>query len=157
VDPAKPREISSGSYIYITVNDGNGRDKVKVIRFASRVFDLTYPSVLPEEYAAEGETVQVMYKCNYEVEPRIIFAEGEEPWLSVTTEVSKEDESSNFYYTAITYVIRPNDSQNRRAATIMVSPKDHPGYEMALIEVAQAGKPAEGEGEGGSGEGESGE
>ena len=163
VDPAKPRAIADGSYIYITVNDGNGRNKVKVIRFTSRVFDLTYPAALPEEYAAEGETVQVMYKCNYEVEPRIIFAEGEEPWLSVTTEVSKEDESSNFYYTAITYVIQPNDSENRRAATIMVSPKDHPGYEMALIEVAQAGKAAagegegSGEGEGGSNEGESGE
>ena len=153
-DPAKPRAIADGSYIYITVNDGNGRSQVKVIRFTSRVFDLTYPAALPESYVAEGETVQVMYKCNYEVEPRIIFAEGEEPWLEVSTEVSKEDESSNFYYTAITYVIQPNDSENPRAATIMVSPKDHPGYEMALIEVAQAGKPAASEGEGGSGEGE---
>jgi hypothetical protein len=96
-----------------------------------------------------------MYKCNYEVEPRIIFAEGEEPWLTITTEVSKVDETSAIFYTAITYVILPNDSEKPRSATIMVSPKDHPGYEMALIEVAQAGKPAEGGS--GSGEGVTGE
>ena len=155
VNSENPWRVAEGSYIYITVNDGNGRSKVKVIRFASRVFDLTYPATLPEEYAAEGESVQVMYKCNYEVEPRIIFAEGEEPWLTITTEVSKVDETSAIFYTAITYVIQPNDSEKPRSATIMVSPKDHPGYEMALIEVAQAGKPAEGGS--GSGEGVTGE
>ena len=144
VDPAQPRKISDGSYIYITVNDGNGRNKVKVIRFTSRVFDLTYPAELPESYAAEGETVQVMYKCNYEVAPRIEFAEGVEPWLTLKTEVSQEDESSDFYYTAITYVIQPNDSQSPRSATIKVSPIDHPDYEMDLIQVNQAGKSAEG-------------
>ena len=144
VDPKKPRTIADGSYIYITVNDGNGRNKVKVIRFTSRVFDLTYPAELPESYAAEGETVQVMYKCNYEVAPRIEFAEGVEPWLTLKTEVSQEDESSDFYYTAITYVIQPNDSQSPRSATIKVSPIDHPDYEMDLIQVNQAGKSAEG-------------
>ena len=144
VDPSKPRTIADGSYIYITVNDGNGRNKVKVIRFTSRVFDLTYPAELPESYAAEGETVQVMYKCNYEVAPRIEFAEGVEPWLTLKTEVSQEDESSDFYYTAITYVIQPNDSQSPRSATIKVSPIDHPDYEMDLIQVNQAGKSAEG-------------
>ena len=149
-DPNSPKKIADGSYIYITVNDGNGRSKVKVIRFTSRVFDRTYPSVLPDVYGAEGETLQVMYKCNYEVEPRVDFPEGVEPWLTVTAEVSKENEDSDYYYTSIKYVILPNDSQDPRTATIMVSPKDHPGYEMALIEVTQAGKPAEGEG--GSGE-----
>ena len=143
-NPDEPRKIADGSYIYITVNDGNGRNKVKVIRFTSRVFDLTYPAELPESYAAEGETVQVMYKCNYEVAPRIEFAEGVEPWLTLKTEVSQEDESSDFYYTAITYVIQPNDSQSPRSATIKVSPIDHPDYEMDLIQVNQAGKPAEG-------------
>ena len=143
-NPDEPRKIADGSYIYITVNDGNGRNKVKVIRFTSRVFDLTYPAELPESYASEGETVQVMYKCNYEVAPRIEFAEGVEPWLTLKTEVSQEDESSDFYYTAITYVIQPNDSQSPRSATIKVSPIDHPDYEMDLIQVNQAGKPAEG-------------
>ena len=143
-NPDEPRKIADGSYIYITVNDGNGRNKVKVIRFTSRVFDLTYPAELPESYAAEGETVQVMYKCNYEVAPRIEFAEGVEPWLTLKTEVSQEDESSDFYYTAITYVIQPNDSQSPRSATIKVSPIDHPDYEMDLIQVNQAGKSAEG-------------
>ena len=143
-NPDEPRKIADGSYIYITVNDGNGRNKVKVIRFTSRVFDLTYPAELPESYAAEGETVQVMYKCNYEVAPRIEFAEGVEPWLTLKTEVSQEDESSDFYYTAITYVIQPNDSQSPRSATIKVSPIDHPDYEMDLIQVSQAGKSAEG-------------
>ena len=143
-NPDEPRKIADGSYIYITVNDGNGRNKVKVIRFTSRVFDLTYPAELPESYAAEGETVQVMYKCNYEVAPRIEFAEGVEPWLTLKTEVSQEDESSDFYYTAITYVIQPNDSQGPRSATIKVSPIDHPDYEMDLIQVNQAGKSAEG-------------
>ena len=147
-DPNFPKKIADGSYIYITVNDGNGRSKVKVIRFTSRVFDRTYPTVLPDVYGAEGETLQVMYKCNYEVEPRVDFPEGVEPWLTVTAEVSKENEDSDYYYTSIKYVILPNDSQDPRTATIMVSPKDHPGYEMALIEVTQAGKPAEG----GSGE-----
>ena len=143
-NPDEPRKIADGSYIYITVNDGNGHNKVKVIRFTSRVFDLTYPAELPESYAAEGETVQVMYKCNYEVAPRIEFAEGVEPWLTLKTEVSQEDESSDFYYTAITYVIQPNDSQSPRSATIKVSPIDHPDYEMDLIQVNQAGKSAEG-------------
>ena len=144
VDNDHPRTISDGSYIYITVNDGNGHSTVKVIRFTSRVFDRTYPTVLPDTYGAEGETLQVMYKCNYEVEPRVDFPEGVEPWLTVTAEVSKENEDSDYYYTSIKYVIFPNDSQEQRSATIMVSPKDHPGYEMALIEVTQAGKPAEG-------------
>ena len=157
VDAENPYKIPEGSYIYITVNDGNGRSQVKVIRFASRAIDRTYPATLPEVYSAEGETMQVMYKCNYEMVPKVEFAEGEEPWLTVTAEVTKLDESSEISYTAVTYVIQPNDSQEQRSKTIMVSPKDHPGYEIALIEITQAGKAAEGEGEGGSGEGGSSE
>ena len=143
-DPkADQPKIADGSYIYFTINDGNGHSQVKVIRFAPRVFDRTYPTVLPDVYGAEGETLQVMYKCNYEVEPRVEFPEGVEPWLTVTAEVSKESEDSDYYYTSIKYVILPNDSQNSRTATIKVSPKDNPSYEMDLIKVAQAGKPAE--------------
>ena len=80
-NPEVLNEVPEGSYIYIMVNDGNGRNKVKVIRFAPRILNMTYPNptILPEVYSAEGETMQVMYKCNYEMMPSVVFDEGEEP------------------------------------------------------------------------------
>ena len=151
-NPEVLNEVPEGSYIYIMVNDGNGRNKVKVIRFAPRILNMTYPNptILPEVYSAEGETMQVMYKCNYEMMPSVVFDEGEEPWLTVTSEVTKVEESSRIYYSAVTFVIAPNESAEPRSKTIKVSPKDHPGYEIDLIRISQAGKSSEGEGGSGS-------
>ena len=63
----------------------------------------------------------------------------------MTSEVTKVEESSRIYYSAVTFVIAPNESAEPRSKTIKVSPKDHPGYEIDLIQISQAGKSAEGE------------
>ena len=150
VDVICPEVFPEDGYIYITVNDGNGRALTRVIPFSQRRFKILYGET---EYAApageeKGRTVTFETNCPLVVTP--LFPEGVEPWLNITVE-----EAGGF--TALKYDILANPAETARTGVIAVCPKDHPGFELARITITQAGKPAENPGEGGQGSGEGGQ
>ena len=144
VEVTCPETFPEGGYIYITVNDGNGRSKVKVIRFAARDLRLSFGDESYEADAAGEAGRAVTFMGNYEVEATAVFPEGVEPWLTVTMDSAKP-EGAEEYLSALTYDILENAGEEARSAYIVICPKDHPGYEVARITVTQAGKPAESE------------
>jgi hypothetical protein len=147
--------VPEGGYIYITVNDGNGRSRVKVIRFAERYLAVQFPNPLPKEFlvGAEGDSVQslVTFKSNYEVIVKVVPEEAVS-WLTLKTEVTKVGEDSRMSYTVVGYEIPANETTEARSARIAVYPKDHPDFEVNAekysFTITQAAKPAEGTGTG---------
>ena len=147
--------VPEGGYIYITVNDGNGRSRMKVIRFAERYLAVQFPNPLPKEFPvdAEGGSVQslVTYKSNYEVIVKVVPEEAVS-WLTLKTEVTKVGEGSQMSYTVVGYEIPANETSEARSARIAVYPKDHPDFEVDAekysFTITQAAKPAEGTGTG---------
>lgn len=143
----KDKDFPVGAYIYITVNDGNGRSKVKVVRFAEREVKVQYPTTLPQVYEAgsEAETDKalVTFKGNCELIIKVIPEEAES-WLTLKTEVNKVDETSNVSYTSVKYDVQANETSEDRSAYIAVYPKDHPDFEVKGFTFTQKGKPAEG-------------
>ena len=147
--------VPEGGYIYITVNDGNGRSKVEVIRFAERYLVVQFPNPLPKEFSVDAEGGSVLslvtYKSNYELIVKVLPEEAES-WLTLKTEVTKVDESSEMSYTVVGYEIPANETAEARSARIAVYPKDHPDFEVDAekysFTITQAGKPAEGTGTG---------
>ncbi len=132
VDVICPEVFPEGGYIYITVNDGNGRSQVRVIRFAQRSIQVVADE-LEYQAVAEGESGhKVPFKANFEVEViPSVFPEGVEPWL---THVSIQADT-------LSYDILPNTGVDEREGIIQLSPKDHPGFEIVRIAVHQAGVP----------------
>ena len=125
-----PEESLAGSYVYITVNDGNGRSDVRVIRFACRTLR---PLVGETEYAAPaaGVTgVEFSFQANFELDAAAVFPEGVEPWL--TTKLETVEGVSQ-----LTYDVAANAGE-ARTGVIVICPKDHPGFEMFKITVNQA-------------------
>ena len=147
VEVTCPETFPEGGYIYITLNDGNGRSKVTLIRFILReLWKSVGESVF--EADADGKTdVRVTFRGNCEAEAVAVFPEGVDPWFTLTKEV-KNAENSAVYFTQFTYDIQANEGMEARSAYIVVTPKGNPGFEVDRITVTQAGKPAEG----GSGE-----
>jgi len=136
VDVTCPDEFPEGGYVYVTVNDGNGRSEVRVIRFARRTLKLLFGEA---DYAAKAdeETGRMLtFEANCELEASCIFPEGVEPWLTAKMEVTEN-------VPVLTYDIAANASTEARTGVIIVSPKDHPGFELFRVTVTQAGKPAE--------------
>ena len=135
VEVTCPETFPEGGYIYITVNDSNGRSKARVIRFAPRNLRLLYGEGT-HAVAAEGETgVAVTLESNCELEATCAFGEGVEPWITVKTEVVEG-------VVALTYDVAANTAEAERTAVIRLCPKDHPGFEMFTVTVKQAGAPA---------------
>ena len=131
VDVTCPAEFPEGGYVYITVNDGNGRSDVRVIRFAGRTLR---PLVGEAEYAAPaaGVTgVEFSFQANFELDAACVFPEGVEPWL--TAKVETEEGVS-----VLKYDVAANTAAEARSAAIVLSPKDHPGFEMFRVTVSQA-------------------
>ena len=131
VDVTCPEEFPEGGYVYITVNDGNGRSDVRVIRFAGRTL---LPLVGEAEYAAPaaGVTgVEFSFQANFELDAACVFPEGVEPWL--TAKVETEEGVS-----VLKYDVAANTAAEARSAAIVLSPKDHPGFEMFRVTVSQA-------------------
>ena len=131
VDVTCPEVFPEGGYVYITVNDGNGRSDVRIIRFASRTFKLLYGE--PEHAApAAGETgVTLTFETNTELDAACVFPEGVEPWLTVKMETVEG-------VPVLTYDVAANAAATPRTGVIVVSPKDHPGFEMFRVTVNQA-------------------
>ena len=131
VDVTCPDVFPEGSYVYITVNDGNGRSDVRVIRFASRKFQLLVGE--PEHTApAAGETgVTLTFLANFDLEAAGSFPEGVEPWITAKVEIVEG-------VSVLTYDVAVNTAAEARSAVVVVSPKDHPGYEVFRVTVTQA-------------------
>lgn len=127
-----PEVFPEGGYIYITVNDGNGRNQVRVIRFAQRSIQVVADE-LEYKAVAEGESGhKVPFEANFEVEViPPVFPEGVEPWL---TNVCVQADT-------LSYDILPNTGTDERKGIIQLCPKDHPDFEIIRIAVNQAGVP----------------
>lgn len=118
-------------YVYIMVNDGNGRSDVQVIRFARRRW-----KVLTGEFnyaaPATGGTEMVSFESNFEMDCRV-SPEGEESWLTATLEVAE-----GIDIPVLTYDIAANTTADPRECFIVVFPKDNPEFELLRITVTQA-------------------
>ena len=120
------KDFPEGSYVYITVNDGNGRSDVHVVHFACRVFNCLSEDT---EYAApaEGATGRtLLFQANFELDAACV-----EPWLTVKMETVEG-------IPVLTYDVAANPAAEARTGVIVVSPKDHPGFEMFRVTVNQA-------------------
>ena len=134
VEVTCPAVFPEGGYVYVTVNDGNGRSDVRVIHFAARALRLLYGEA---EYAASaaGETGRMLtFESNFDLDAAGVFPEGVEPWLTVKMETVEG-------IPVLTYDIAANTTQEARQAVIVVSPKDHPGFEVFRVAVTQAAAP----------------
>ena len=132
VNVTSPEVFPEGSYIYVIVNDGNGRSVMKVINFVQRDFSVLYGEA---EYsaAAVGETgLFVTFESNFPLAAVCEFPEGVDPWITLT--VAEEDG-----LVAVTYDILPNESADARTAAIVVTPQDNPALELFRQTVTQAG------------------
>ena len=131
VDVTCPEVFPEGGYVYITVNDGNGRSDVRVIRFASRSFKLLFGE--PEHAApSAGETgVTLTFETNTELDAACVFPEGVEPWITAKMETVEG-------VPVLTYDVAANAAAEARTGEISVCPKDHPGFEMFRVTVKQA-------------------
>lgn len=119
-------------YVYIMVNDGNGRSDVQVIRFTRRIWrvlsgDLKYTA------PAAGGTVRVSFESNFEMDATCVFPEGVDPWITAKLEVPEGVDIP-----VLTYDIAANTAAEPREGVIVVFPKDNPGFELLRITVTQA-------------------
>ena len=147
VEVTCPETFPEGGYIHITVNDGNGRSTVRVIRFAERKFKVLYGEPTYAA-AAEGVTgVALSFETNCPLEAVPAYPEGVEPWLNVRMETVEN-------IAVLTCDVLENPAAEPRTAVVYVYPKGHPGYELFALTVTQAGKPAEDGSGTGSGSGE---
>lgn len=122
----KVEDFPKGSYVSITVNDGNGRSDVRILRFACRFFDFLLGE-REHTAPAAGETgVELSFMTDFDLD--IICVE---PWLTVNTETV-----GNVF--ELTYDVAANDSAEARKGVIAVSPKDNPDFKIVLTTVNQA-------------------
>ena len=131
VEVTCPDEFPEGGYVYVTVYDGNGRSDVRVIPFAVRNLKLLYGEA---DYAAPaaGKTGQMLtFESNFDLDAAAVFPEGVEPWLTVKMEVMEG-------IPVLTYDVAANTATEARTGVIVVSPKDHPGFEVFRVTVNQA-------------------
>ena len=131
MDVTCPEVFPEGSYVYITVNDGNGRSDVRVIRFTCRTFRVLYGEARHAAPAAGETGVMLTFEANFELEATCVFPEGVEPWLTAKMETVEG-------IPVLTYDVAANTATEARSGVIAVGPKDHPGFEMFRVEVTQA-------------------
>ena len=130
VEVTSPEVFPEGSYIYLIVNDGNGRSVMKVINF---VHFIVVHGKTAYSAAAAGETgLFVTFESNFPLAAACEFPEGVEPWITLT--MAEEDGRI-----AVTYDILPNEAADARTAAIVVTPQDNPALELFRQTVTQAG------------------
>ena len=128
-----PEVFPEGGYVYITVNDGNGRSTVRVIHFVQRAFTILYNGTKNEFSAAGENDIKVTFEANFELEGKCVYPDGGEPWITAVMETSDN-------ITSLTYSVKANPDAKERVGYIVITPKDNPGYEVAKIKVTQKGK-----------------
>ena len=128
-----PEVFPEGGYVYITVNDGNGRSTVRVIHFVQRTFTILYNRTKDIFEAGEQNDIKVTIEANFELEGKCVYPEGGEPWITAVMETSDN-------ITSLTYSVKANPDAKERVGYIVITPKDNPDYEVAKITVTQKGK-----------------
>ena len=125
-----PETFPEGGYVYITMNDGNGRSIYKVVHFFQRTIKVISGKT---EYNANkaGESVNFTFETNAELEATCI-PEGEQAWITATMKSAGN-------VTSLTYVVQENKSGSAREGYVVVTPKDNPSYEVVRIKVTQEG------------------
>ena len=125
-----PETFPEGGYIYITLNDGNGRSTVRIIHFFQRTIKIVYGETEHTAKAA-AESVQVTFETNSELEAKCVFPDGVEPWITASIESANN-------LASLTYEIKANTSKESRTAFVVVTPKDNPEFETRIT-VTQGG------------------
>ncbi|MBR0052387.1 MAG: hypothetical protein IJP73_00640 [Bacteroidales bacterium] len=123
-------------YVYLTVSDGKGYAKVRMLNFHKRVFLLPAGS----EYAAPaaGTVVPVDFKANFK--HVLTYSEGASDWIQpMTTETRTVYTISD----TMAFKVAENTGTETRTAIIHIHPEENPEFEVATVTIVQEGKPAE--------------
>lgn len=126
-----PETFPEGGYVYITMNDGNGRSIYKVIHFFQRTIKVISGET-NKEVNAGGESVNFTFETDTELQATCV-PESVNSWITVTIKPAGN-------ITSLTYEVKANDKAEVREGDIIVTPKDNPGYEVVKIHVTQKQK-----------------
>jgi len=132
-------------YVYLTVSDGKGYTKVRMLNFHERVFKLTGSSEIPVK--AAGTVVPVEYQANFRLSQPDLeeAADWIQPMTAGTRTVYKISDTMAFK-------VAENTSKDPRTGIIYIHPEENPNYVVATLTLVQEGQ-HEGEGSGtGTGE-----
>ena len=127
-----PETFPEGGYIYITLNDGNGRSTVRVIHFFQRTFKILYDGTKNPVPDTGVTDVKVTLEASFELEAKCVYPDGGESWITASMETTDN-------ITSLTYSVKANTTSGDRKAYIVITPKDNPEFEIAKIEVNQKG------------------
>ena len=134
-----PDPFEEGS-VYLTVSDGKGYTKVRMLNFRKRVFLL--PGGSEMSVKAAGTVVPVEYKANFK--HVLTFSEGAADWIQpMTTETRTVYTISD----TMAFKVAENTSKEPRTGIIHIHPEENPDYVVATLTLVQEGQP-EGEGSG---------
>ena len=126
-----PDTFPEGGYIYITMNDGNGRSTYKVIHFSQRTIKVISGETENTGISADAKSFTFTFETNAELQATCV-PEGTDSWITVTMKPAGN-------ITSLTYEVKANTGAAREGY-IIVTPKDNPGYEVVKIHVAQKQK-----------------
>ena len=127
-----PETFPEDGYIYITLNDGNGRSTVRIIHFFPRTFKILYDGTKNPVDKDGVSDVKVTLESNFELEAKCVYPDGGESWITASMETTDN-------ITSLTYSVKANTTSGDRKAFIVITPKDNPEFEIAKIEVNQKG------------------
>ena len=127
-----PETFPEDGYIYITLNDGNGRSTVRIIHFFPRTFKILYDGTKNPVDKDGVADVKVTLESNFELEAKCVYPDGGESWITASMETTDN-------ITSLTYSVKANTTSGDRKAFIVITPKDNPEFEIAKIEVNQKG------------------
>ena len=134
-----PDPFEEGS-VYLTVSDGKGYTKVRMLNFHERYFKLTGSNEISVK--AAGTVVPVEYKANFK--HVLTFSEGAADWIQpMTTETRTVYTISD----TMAFKVAENTSKEPRTGIIHIHPEENPDYVVATLTLVQEGQP-EGEGSG---------
>ena len=132
-------------YVYLTVSDGKGYTKVRMLNFHQRIFLLPDGSEIPVK--AAGTVVPVDYKANFR--HILTFSEGAADWIQPMTAGTRTVYKIS---DTMAFKVAENTSKDPRTGIIYIHPEENPDYVVATLTLVQEGQP-EGEGSGtGTGE-----
>jgi len=132
-------------YVYLTVSDGKGYTKVRMLNFHERLFRLPDGSEIPVK--AAGTVVPVEYQANFR--HSLTFSEGAADWIQPMTAGTRTVYKIS---DTMAFKVAENTSKDPRTGIIYIHPEENPDYVVATLTLVQEGQP-EGEGSGaGTGE-----
>ncbi len=142
---SRPDTTYNTRSVFITLSDGKGYSKVKVLQFGRRYFNI------PEnEYPAEAESSVVIVPFNANFKHVLTYSEGGADWVHEMTTDTKAAAIKD----TMVFKLDANEGTEVRTCTVSVCPEDHPDYVFTQFTIIQMGVSETGSGDTGSGEGE---